>query len=367
MNPMKDTPAIKTERLIFRQWRKEDLEPFANLNADPKVMEYFPSTLSKEESDQMAERIKTKIEEQGWGFWAVSVPTVADFIGFIGLNSIERSALPVHFTPAVELGWKLSYDYWGKGYATEGAKAALAYGFETLNLSEIISFTAVQNMRSRRVMERIGMHHDPKDDFEHPKLPQGHPLKRHVLYRISQHEWRDAVHQKQKYVYKPYSKIFPDLFQKEKARISSSLKQALAIEHIGSTAIPGLGGKGIIDIAIAVAKEEMARTPAILQKLGYEFRPSFSIPERLYFIAYRPDLEEGSRKYHIHLTYPTSKEWKELIGFRDYLLAHPEAVAEYADIKKLAAQMANQDGHLYRKMKEPMFQKVKSFIKELYE
>lgn len=243
----------------------------------------------------------------------------------------------------------------------------MRYGFETLNLGEIVSFTAVQNMRSRRIMEKIGMHHDSRDDFDHPKLPEAHPLRRHVLYRLNQQEWLTSTRQKQKYVYKPYSKIFPDLFQKEKARISSFLKHTLAIEHVGSTAIPDLGGKGIIDIAIAVTKEDMERSSDILQKLGYEFRPTFSTPERFYFIAYWPDPEEGSRRYHIHMTYPSSKEWKDLIGFRDYLLSHPEAVAEYASIKKHAAQVANQDGQQYRKMKEPMFQKVQAFIKELYD
>lgn len=170
-------------------------------------------------------------------------------------------------------------------------------------------------------------------------------------------------YRKDKYVYKPYSKIFPDLFQKEKKRISSSLN-ALAIEHVGSTAIPNLGGKGIIDIAISVSKEEMKSASNILQKLGYEFRPAFSTPDRFYFITYLSDPEEGSRRYHIHLTYPSSNEWKELIGFRDYLRAHPESVEEYANLKKHAATIANQDGHQYRKMKEPIFQKINDLIKE---
>lgn len=357
---------LKTEHLTLRPWCEQDLEPFAKLNADPKVMEYFPATLSKAESDQLVGRIKTKMDEKGWGMWAVSVPGVAEFIGFIGLNTEDQISFPAPFTPAVEVGWRIAFEHWGKGYATEGAKAALAYGFETLNLGEIVSFTAVQNMRSRRVMERIGMHHDPRDDFDHPKLPEGHSLRKHVLYRLNQEEWQIHKHQKQKYVYKPYSKIFPELFQKERARISVSLKNALAIEHVGSTAIPGLGGKGIIDIAIAVAKEEMERSSAILQKLGFQFRPSFSTQDRFYFIAYLPDPEEGNRRYHIHLTYPSSKEWKELTGFRDYLLSHPEAVAEYAQIKKHATEVANQDGKLYRKMKEPIFQKINAFIKDLY-
>lgn len=172
---------IKTKRLILRPWREEDLEPFANLNADARVMEHFPSILTREESDQMAMRIKAKIEEQGWGLWAVSVPGISEFIGFIGLNAATFEA---PFTPAVEVGWRLAFDYWGQGYATEGAKACLIFGFETLNLKEIVSFTAVENMRSRAVMERIGMHHDPKDDFDHPKLAEGHRLRRHVLYKI---------------------------------------------------------------------------------------------------------------------------------------------------------------------------------------
>lgn len=172
---------IQSERLILRPWKHTDLEAFAQLNADPRVMEYFPSMLSQNESDDLAQRISAKLEEQGWGLWAVSIPNIADFIGFIGL---ARPTFEAHFTPAIEVGWRLAFDHWGKGYATEGAKAALKYGFETLKLEEIVSFTAVQNMRSRRIMEKIGMHHDLNDDFDHPKLPEGHTLRKHVLYRI---------------------------------------------------------------------------------------------------------------------------------------------------------------------------------------
>jgi len=190
---MKNTaqePIIQTSRLILRQWSNADLEPFAKLNADPKVMEYFPSILTREESDQMAKKMKTKIAERGWGWWAVSAPGIAEFIGFIGLNNVDKSTFPAHFTPAVEIGWRFAFDYWGKGYAVEGAMACLKYGFEILNLNEIVSFTAVQNERSIRVMERLGMHHDPKDDFDHPKLSEDHPLRRHVLYRMNRREWK---------------------------------------------------------------------------------------------------------------------------------------------------------------------------------
>lgn len=139
---------------------------------------------------QLEDDLVTKLEEQGWGLWAVSIPGVAEFIGFIGLAEPSFNA---HFTPAIEVGWRLAYDFWGHGYATEGAIACLRYGFEKLSLNEIVSFTAIQNMRSRRIMEKIGLHHDPKDDFDHPKLSEDHWLKKHVLYRLKANEWKKWV------------------------------------------------------------------------------------------------------------------------------------------------------------------------------
>jgi len=175
---------ITTSRLVLRPWQEEDLEPFAILNADPRVMEHFPSVLSREESDSFAHAIIEHFQQRGWGLWAVSLCNEANFIGFIGLSYITFEA---PFTPAVEVGWRLAYDHWGKGYATEGALASLQFGFETLLLDEIISVTAVCNERSKRVMECIGMTHNARDDFDHPKLPEGHRLRRHVLYRIQRH------------------------------------------------------------------------------------------------------------------------------------------------------------------------------------
>ncbi len=177
---------IQTKRLILRQWCDEDLEPFARLNADPRVREYFPGILSRQESDASVKLMSNHIEKCGWGFWAASLIETSEFIGMIGLEDVYFTA---HFTPAVEIGWRLAFDYWGKGYATEGARASLQYAFESLNLNEVVSFTTLKNMRSRQVMKKIGMHHDPKDDFDHPKLPEGHSLRRHVLYRISKIDW----------------------------------------------------------------------------------------------------------------------------------------------------------------------------------
>ena len=182
---------IKTERLILRPWREEDLEPFAQLNADPRVMEYFPGLKTREESDSSAKLMSDHIERCDWGCWAASLIQTGEFIGFIGLEDIYFKA---SFTPAVEIGWRLAFEYWGKGYATEGALASLQYGFEKLKFGKIVSFTAVQNMRSRAVMERIGMHHDPQDDFDHPKIPEGHPLRRHVLYQIGASDWQKQAH-----------------------------------------------------------------------------------------------------------------------------------------------------------------------------
>jgi 3-dehydroquinate dehydratase / shikimate dehydrogenase len=177
---------IKTKRLILRPWDENDFAPFAKLNADPRVREFFPSLLTREESDESAIKFQKHIKEHGWGLWAVSVPGFSDFIGFIGLHPVSFEA---HFTPAVEIGWRLSQEAWGKGYATEGALAALDYGFDKAHLKEIVSFASHLNIRSIKVMEKIGMTHQSEDDFEHPSLPSGHPLSKHVLYRLQREKF----------------------------------------------------------------------------------------------------------------------------------------------------------------------------------
>ena len=179
---------IETERLLLREWRASDAAPFAALNADPQVMEFFPSPLTPQESDAMAEKIRTLIEQRGWDLWAVEIPGVAPFIGFVGLH-VPAAALP--FSPCVEIGWRLAAAYWGQGYATEAARGALRVGFEQLGLEEIVSFTSVLNQRSRAVMERIGMQHRG-ETFEHPNVPIGSPLRPHVLYRLSRAQWNNV-------------------------------------------------------------------------------------------------------------------------------------------------------------------------------
>jgi len=177
------TETIRTERLFLRRWQQSDLAPFAAMNADPRVREFLPGCLTQEESNAAVGRIEEHFAQHGFGLWAVEVPGVTPFAGFVGLN-VPR--FETHFTPCVEVGWRLAANCWGHGYATEAAKAALNFGFSDLGRSEILSYTVVSNARSRRVMQKIGMTHDPAEDFEHPSLPVGHPLRPHVLYRIRQ-------------------------------------------------------------------------------------------------------------------------------------------------------------------------------------
>ncbi len=160
------------------------------MNADPAVMEFFPKAMTAEESDALVERAEARFEEDGFGIFAVEVPGVDPFVGFVGLNAFTtKESPPLPFAPGVEVGWRLAHHVWGRGYAPEAARASLDFGFGEIGLEEIVSFTSVLNVRSRRVMEKIGMHREAGDDFEHPRVPEG-PLRPHVLYRLSRHEHR---------------------------------------------------------------------------------------------------------------------------------------------------------------------------------
>jgi RimJ/RimL family protein N-acetyltransferase len=178
---------LRTERLLLRRWRPADREPFAAMNADPEVMRHFPAPLTRAESDAGVDRIEAEFEERGFGLWALEVAASGEFIGFTGL-SVPR--FEAHFTPAVEIGWRLARPAWGHGYASEAARRALASAFDDHGLTEVVSFTSQSNVRSQAVMRRIGLTHDPADDFGHPRLAPGHPLHRHVLWRISAAHWR---------------------------------------------------------------------------------------------------------------------------------------------------------------------------------
>jgi RimJ/RimL family protein N-acetyltransferase len=177
---------LRSQRLILRSWRGSDLPQIARMHADPRVMEFMPACMDRAASDAMVGRLQTTIETEGFGFWAVEAPGTADFIGFVGLS---RPSFVAPFMPCVEIGWRLAHEYWRQGYATEAAQAALGFGFLDLALPEIVSFTAVINERSQRVMQRLGMQHYRAEDFDHPVLPAGDRLRRHVLYRLSSERW----------------------------------------------------------------------------------------------------------------------------------------------------------------------------------
>jgi len=181
-----------TERLILRHWEHVDREPFSRMNADPRVMEFMPGLLSRAESDALVDHIEAHFREHGFGLCALELWQDHSFVGFIGLSVPKFRA---SFTPCVEIGWRLSREYWGQGLATEGAREIVRYAFGDLGLKDLVSFTVPGNGRSRRVMEKLGMTHNPADDFDHPNLAQEHPLRRHVLYRLGRTEFESALSQ----------------------------------------------------------------------------------------------------------------------------------------------------------------------------
>jgi len=185
-----EIPELRTQRLLLRAFRPDDLPAFAAMNTDPRVMEYFQAPLSRADSDAFAARIDAAFIADGFGLWAVEVIGGAPFIGFTGL---ARPSFDAPFNPCVEAGWRLAAEHWGRGYATEAARAALRFGFERLGLAEIVAYTVPANQRSWRVMERLGMRRDLDGDFDHLRVPEGHRLRRHVLYRITVAEFERTL------------------------------------------------------------------------------------------------------------------------------------------------------------------------------
>ena len=177
---------LTTERLLLRGWTDDDLAPWAALNDDPAVMEHFPGHLTREQSDASAQRIRTALQENGWGLWAVEVRESGEFVGFTGLQ-VPRFDAP--FMPAVEIGWRLARSSWGRGYATEAARASLAHAFGPLGLDEVVAMVVPGNTRSQGVMRKLGMRHDEDADFDHPLIEEGSPVRRHRLYRLTRQEW----------------------------------------------------------------------------------------------------------------------------------------------------------------------------------
>jgi len=178
--------SIFTDRLVLRDWLAEDVAPFSVINQDPQVMEFFPNILSVEETRVFISKIRAHLKQHGFGLYACALRETNALIGFVGLSIPTFDS---HFTPCVEIGWRLSSSHWDQGFATEAAQTVLKIGFEQFNLKEIVSFTVPQNLRSRHVMEKLGMKHDEADDFNHPNLSLTHPLSMHVLYRLQKTDW----------------------------------------------------------------------------------------------------------------------------------------------------------------------------------
>ena len=182
-------PSLSTPRLLLRPWRDGDLEAFAALNADPEVMRHFPACMGREDSDALAARIHAHFAEHGFGQWIVERRDDGAFLGVLGVQHVGFEAT---FTPAVEIGWRLNRAFWRQGYALEAARAVLQYAFAQLRLTEVVAFTVPANLPSQGLMQRLGMRRDAAADFEHPRLPQGHALRPHVLFRISREQWLEA-------------------------------------------------------------------------------------------------------------------------------------------------------------------------------
>ena len=180
---------LRTERLVLRPWRESDRAPFAAMNADPRAMEYFPALNTRAESDAGFDRIVAKMSAHGFGLWAVEVPSIAEFIGFVGLNPADA----LLGRPVLEIGWRIAADHWGHGYATEGGRASLTHAFRVLGQDEVVSFTATGNQRSRHVMEKLGLVRRPEEDFDHPRVPVTWSGRRHVVYAITREQWRKAI------------------------------------------------------------------------------------------------------------------------------------------------------------------------------
>lgn len=186
---MTDIIELTTPRLKLRQWRKQDRTVFARMNADTEVMRFYPAVLSTQESNTLADKIENLIADQGWGFWALEEISSNRFIGFTGLHHPDES-LPC--APCTEIGWRLAKEYWGHGYATEAAAAAMSVAFEHLDCNEVYSFASLPNLKSQAVMQRLGMR-DTGQNFEHPKIPEGHSLREHVLYCLSKDDWKENI------------------------------------------------------------------------------------------------------------------------------------------------------------------------------
>ena len=316
------------------------------MNQDPEVMEFFPSTSDFEGTKALVERICQHFKTHDFGAFAIELKATGEFIGFVGLMTPSFEA---HFTPCVEIGWRIAKNFWNQGYATEAAKMVLHLAFERYGLKEVVSFTAAVNKRSMRIMEKVGLQYDLHDDFDHPKLDKTHPLSRHVLYRLTAKELqdRDAI------LIESYHQEWPKQAAIEISKLKTRLHfpWLVGIQHIGSTAIPDLPAKPILDLAIGVTDLESAKALIpILREEDYLFWGDNPDKSKLVFVKGIPPFGE-KRTHHIHVMPVTHHDWLLRPLFRDYLITHPEAKQAYADLKQNLASQYQSDREAYTNSK----------------
>jgi GrpB-like predicted nucleotidyltransferase (UPF0157 family)/predicted acetyltransferase len=326
----------ETKRLIIRTLQDSDTELLAKLSNDPVVMEHFPSAQSLEEIQYLVDRIHKHYDEHNYTLYAVDLKSSHKFIGFTGLMSVPFKA---HFTPAVEIGWRLAKEYWNNGYATEAAQAVLELAFNEHNLNEVVSFTALSNIPSQRVMQKIGLLHDCRDDFEHPKLPKDHPLSQHVLYRLSKESWQLSNEKIRHVELHPYDKNWVKLFEHEKEVIQNILgSNCTHIHHIGSTSIPRIYAKSIIDMMPVVKNLSLVDLhDCEFKELGYQCMGEYGISGRRFYWK-----SKQNRTHHIHLFEEGNPEIGRHLAFRNYLRDNQDVAQAYSQIKRdLADQFTN--------------------------
>lgn len=344
---------FKTKRLILREWKDEDIPAFSAMNQDARVMEFFPYTLDLKQTEALVGRIRKHFKAYRFGPFAVELKETGEFIGFVGLFTPIFQA---HFTPCVEIGWRLAAQFWGQGYATEAARMVLHLAFEEYGLKEVVSFTALANKRSMHVMEKLGMTYNPQDDFHHPNLAKDHWLARHVLYRIT----AEQMNKKDAILLEPYDPKWINLAQEELAMLKENLPfpWIVDMQHIGSTAIPNLPAKPIIDLAIGVTDLSFAKALIpLLEEQDYVFWVDNPDKTKLFFVKGMPPFGE-KRTHHIHVLPITHYDWMVRPLFRDYLIAHPEGKQAYADLKEGLALQYQEDREAYTAAKTAFIQSI---------
>ncbi|CRX37902.1 GNAT family N-acetyltransferase [Estrella lausannensis] len=329
----------ETARLTIRWFREDDRAAFKSLVQDPEVMRFsLKGPANDADVDVLFAKLRQDYQEHGFGLFALEEKSSKAVIGFAGIKQWEIDG-EIH----KELGYRLLPKYWGKGLAFEATRCISDWAFKTLDLNCLIALIEPENLRSIKLAKRLGM--------------------KRVKSSLFLGVYTDIYLLTKKYAYKDYSRHFPNLFTQEKDRLLAVLPHKTLVEHVGSTAVPDLGGKGIIDLAVCCPIDDLKNAEKAIEDLGYAFNLSGSSGERRFFKAYLKDLRGPYNLYHLHLLPEGCPEWDELIDFRNYLRDHPAERALYASIKKQAALRYPEEGEKYREAKKPLIDRIKKEIR----